>query len=55
MKIRIFAILLILIGGLVGYFNYNSEMDLESKFPFRLGLDLAGGTHLVYNADISNI
>lgn len=25
------------------------------KLPFKLGLDLAGGTHLVYRADISNI
>lgn len=26
-----------------------------SKFPFKLGLDLAGGTHLVYKADISKL
>lgn len=25
------------------------------EFPFRLGLDLQGGTHLVYEADLSNI
>lgn len=25
------------------------------EFPFRLGLDLQGGTHLVYNADVNNI
>lgn len=55
MKIRIFAIILILIGALIGYFNYNSQVNLESRFPFKLGLDLAGGTHLVYNADTSNI
>ena len=55
MKIRIIAIILILVGVFIGYFNYNSEIDLESKFPFKLGLDLAGGTHLVYSADISNL
>lgn len=28
---------------------------LSSKIPFRLGLDIQGGTHLVYQADLSNI
>ncbi len=55
LKTRIFAILLILIGGAIGYFNYDSQIDGESRFPFKLGLDLAGGTHLVYSADVSNI
>lgn len=26
-----------------------------AKFPFKLGLDLSGGTHLVYRADVSEI
>lgn len=26
-----------------------------SKFPYKLGLDLKGGTHLVYAADVSNV
>lgn len=26
-----------------------------AKFPFKLGLDLSGGTHLIYRADVSNI
>ncbi len=55
MKIRIIAILLILVGGVIGYFNYNSEVNSESRFPFKLGLDLAGGTHLLYNADVSSL
>ncbi|AKM84457.1 MAG: protein-export membrane protein SecD, preprotein translocase subunit SecD [Candidatus Campbellbacteria bacterium GW2011_OD1_34_28] len=55
MKIRIIAIMLLLVGGLIGYFNYNSQINSESKFPFKLGLDLAGGTQLVYQADISNL
>lgn len=46
------------------YFNLNSKFKiLNSKFqiphfwntPFRFGLDLQGGTHLVYDADLSNI
>lgn len=51
MKTRIFALFLIVIGILIGYFSINSSL----KFPFKLGLDLAGGTHLVYNADVSKI
>ncbi len=32
------------------------EIDLANYgFPFHLGLDLLGGTHLVYNADVSKI
>jgi len=55
MKIRIIAIILILLGTLIGYFVYNSEINSDSKFPFKLGLDLAGGTHLVYSADVSKL
>ncbi len=29
--------------------------SLNSKFPYRLGLDLQGGTHLVYEADMSAV
>lgn len=44
---RIVSIILIILGLLVGYFAYQG--------PYKLGLDLNGGTHLVYQADISNI
>ncbi len=56
-KIRIIAIFLLVTGILVGYFNYVSQMDIESSAykPFSLGLDLSGGTHLVYRADVSSI
>jgi len=52
---RLFAIVLILFGIGIGYFNYYSEVT-DSGFwsrPFKLGLDLKGGTHLVYEADTS--
>lgn len=55
---RITAILLILIGFLGGLFIYRSEVfhvGLLSGHPFKLGLDLNGGTHLVYKADVSTI
>jgi len=54
-KIRIFAIVLLLAGFGVGYFNYSSEIDPNSQYPFSLGLDLSGGTHLVYQTDISKV
>lgn len=35
--------------------NINIGLPYFHKTPFRLGLDLQGGTHLVYEADLSNI
>lgn len=55
LKARIIALLILIIAGGIGYFNYNSEIKFKSKFPFKFGLDLAGGTHLVYKADVSEI
>lgn len=54
-KIRIIALIILLAASGIGYFNYSSETNPESRFPFKLGLDLAGGTHLVYEADISEL
>lgn len=53
--IRLTALGILIAGGLLGYFVYTSEVDPNSRFPFQLGLDLAGGTHLVYNADVSEL
>jgi len=41
----------------VDFLNNNIGLGLPHfyKLPFRLGLDLQGGTHLVYEADLSNI
>ncbi len=52
-KIRIVAIALLLTGAGIGYFNYNTEINTQSRFPVKLGLDLSGGSHLVYSADVS--
>lgn len=30
-------------------------LKIQKKFPFRLGLDLQGGTHLVYEGDLADI
>lgn len=34
---------------------YQNAVNPESENPFKLGLDLAGGSHLVYEADVSNV
>lgn len=65
-KTRIFALVILLVGFAVSYFIYASEPKLTagvntwgsttlSKFKFKLGLDLSGGTHLIYRADISKV
>ncbi len=51
-KRRFWAIVLILASLLVGYFVYNTE-NQSSSYKFKLGLDLNGGTELVYKADLS--
>lgn len=65
-KTRITAFIILLIGVGIGFFVYKSEVAHRAlapdktpvgvaKFPFKLGLDLKGGTHLVYKADVSVI
>jgi protein-export membrane protein SecD len=53
-KRRFWAVILLLVSVLVGYFVYTTE-NPASKFKFKLGLDLNGGTELVYRADLSQI
>lgn len=61
-KILLSILILILAGG-VAFFVFKSEPRLNKnfestnaffkKFPIHLGLDLSGGSHLVYKADVS--
>lgn len=53
LKKRIIALVLLMIAGGIGYFVYSSEVT-KTK-PFKLGLDLSGGSYLVYRADISKV
>ncbi|TAJ14578.1 protein translocase subunit SecD [Patescibacteria group bacterium] len=53
-KVRIFAVILLLVGVGIGWFVFDSEKP-TSKFPFHFGLDLAGGSHLLYRADTSKV
>ena len=52
-KQRIIAIILLAAAVGLGFLVYNTEM--KKTKAFRLGLDLSGGTHLVYNADVSGV
>lgn len=59
LKKRILALVVLLIGGAIGYFIYSTTAGLggtpENKYNFKLGLDLSGGSHLVYRADVTNV
>ncbi len=50
-------IVIIIIAVVAGFFSYGNLSFLPDwmKVPFRLGLDVSGGTHLIYEADISQI
>ncbi|MEI6495005.1 MAG: protein translocase subunit SecD, partial [bacterium] len=57
-KKRFFALILLVLGVAIGYFDYTSEPSKDNpkpaiNRPFRLGLDLSGGSQLVYRADVS--
>lgn len=52
-KVRLTALAALTIGAGAGWFVYTG--NLSGSFPLRLGLDLSGGTQLVYRADISSI
>lgn len=64
-KTRLMAALLLLAGVAIGFFVYVSEPGLAGdtglpgserfkEFSFKLGLDLSGGSHLVYRADLAS-
>ncbi len=54
MKVRLLAVGLVVLGVLAGYFVY-PKFGIVSwlNIPLRLGLDLKGGVHLTYRADVS--
>ena len=64
-KKRILAVIILLLGVGIAFFVFKSEPKLDKNFaqassffknhPFRLGLDLSGGSHLIYKADISQV
>jgi len=65
MKKIILSLLIIAVAVALGLFIFKSEPRLNKGFeteksylknnPFRLGLDLSGGSHLIYKADVSQV
>ncbi len=67
LKTRITAFIILLLGLGLGFFVYKSEIASRAtpegeapigflaKHGFKLGLDLSGGTHLVYKADVTGL
>lgn len=50
----LYLTLIVLVAVLAGFFIY-PDSPLAKWRPWRLGLDLVGGSHLVYNVDLSNV
>ncbi|HTH93198.1 MAG TPA: protein translocase subunit SecD [Candidatus Paceibacterota bacterium] len=59
LKKRITAIVVLLVGIALGWMVFRSQEanppHFLARYPFRLGLDLSGGSHLIYEADVSQI
>ena len=49
------AFIVVAIVSFVGWFVYTNATTENAAYPFKLGLDLAGGSHLVYEADVTSI
>src|SRR3569623_659817 len=49
---RYIAILILVAAALLAFFVYKTQ---TGNFAFKLGLDLSGGSHLVYKADTSKV
>src|SRR3990167_1570310 len=52
--IRYWSVIILIVAVAVGFFVW-ATTGLAGRFDFKLGLDLKGGTHLVYDADTSKI
>lgn len=54
--VRIFyALVTLAISAAIAFFVYQNVFTEGTKYPFKLGLDLRGGSHLVYEADVTGI
>lgn len=53
-RYRVLSLVALLAGLLLAYFVWSTEANPNSRYAFKLGLDLAGGTELVYKADTSD-
>ena len=54
--IRSFRAFAVIVASVVlSYFIYTTTVNQNSPYAFKLGLDLAGGSHLVYEADVTSL
>ncbi len=49
LKNRLIALIIVVLAAAIGYYSFSLT------HPFKLGLDLSGGSHLVYKADVSEV
>ena len=49
-RYRVSAVVALIAGLLLAWFVWSTEADPLSSYRFKLGLDLAGGTELVYKS-----
>jgi len=65
-KVRLTVVLILVLALFLGLFDFpqavnwfnqktGTEISLFNKIPFKLGLDLQGGTQLIYQADLKDI
>lgn len=53
---RILALIVIIAGAALAFFVYSTQVkNPDSKYAFKLGLDLSGGTQLIYRADVTDV
>lgn len=52
-RYRVSAVVALIVGFLLAYFVWATQANPTSQYRFKLGLDLAGGTELVYKADMN--
>ncbi len=59
LKHRIIAAVVLVLGAFLGFLIFRSvtgnHTDIVARHPFRLGLDLSGGSYLLYKADVSKL
>lgn len=53
-KKRISALLLLILAAAVGYYAYDTKSSADGS-AYKLGLDLSGGSHLVFTANTSDL
>lgn len=52
--IRYWSVMILILSAVVGFFVWNTTGG-GGRYDFKLGLDLSGGTHLVYAVDTSKV